>query len=83
MISSRRRLLRGMMNGAAVTLGLPFLDCFLNSNGTALAGGAPLPIRFGTWVQHLGMNPGFWEPEKVGTGYEMRDQLKAPATAEK
>ena len=37
MISSRRRLLRGMMNGAAVTLGLPFLDCFLNTDGTALA----------------------------------------------
>ena len=46
---NRRRLLRGMLGGGAVTLALPFLDCMLNSNGTALAGGRPLPIRFGTW----------------------------------
>ncbi len=29
---NRRSLLRGMMGGAAVTVGLPFLDCFLNTN---------------------------------------------------
>jgi len=75
--TTRRRFLRGVMGGAAVTCGLPFLDCALNANGTALADGSPLPIRFGTWVQHLGLNPGFWEPEKVGPNYEMRDQLKA------
>ena len=46
---SRRRVLRGTMGGAAVTVGLPFLDAFLNNNGTALAAtGQPLPVRFGT-----------------------------------
>jgi hypothetical protein len=75
----RRRFLRGTLGGGAVTLALPFLDCFLDTNGTALADGAPLPIRFGTWIQALGLNPGLWEPEKVGPGYDMRDQLKALA----
>ena len=35
------------------TVGLPMLDCFLNDNGTALATGAPLPLRFGTWFWGL------------------------------
>ena len=42
----RRRILRGMLNGSAVTVALPFLECFLNSNGTALASGQELPVRF-------------------------------------
>ena len=36
---SRRRFLRGMLNGGVVTLSLPLLNCFLNDNGTALASG--------------------------------------------
>ena len=32
---NRRTLLRGMLGGAAVTVGLPALECFLNTNGTA------------------------------------------------
>ena len=45
----RRRLLRGMLNGGAVTLALPLLNTFLNGNGNALADGKPMPVRFGTW----------------------------------
>jgi hypothetical protein len=55
----RRTLLRGMLGGAAVTVGLPFLDCFLNDHGTALASGRPMPPRFGTWFWGLGFQPGF------------------------
>src|SRR5471030_1140466 len=73
---NRRKMLRGMLGGGAVTLGVPSLDCFLNTNGTAQASGAPLPLRFGTWIQQLGMNPGFWEPTTVGPKYEMRDQMR-------
>jgi hypothetical protein len=62
----RRRVLRGMLGGAAVSIGLPFLDCFLNTNGTALADGQQLPVVFGTWFWGLGLNPGRWEPEKPG-----------------
>jgi hypothetical protein len=62
----RRRVLKGMLGGAAITVGVPFLDCFLDANGTALAGGAPLPSCFGTWFFGLGLNPGRWEPPTEG-----------------
>ena len=77
---SRRAALRGVLAGSAVSVALPFLDCFLNENGTALAAtGAPLPNRFGTWFWGCGMNPGFWEPKQTGANYEMPEHLKALA----
>ena len=71
MNATRRNVLRGMMGGAAVSVGLPFLDCFLNANGTALASGAPLPVAFGTFFWGCGLNPGRWEPKTVGANYDM------------
>jgi hypothetical protein len=59
-----------MLSGAAVYVGLPLLDCFLNGNGTALASGAPLPVRFGTWFWGLGMTPGLWQPKSTGKNFE-------------
>jgi Protein of unknown function (DUF1552) len=74
---SRRRVLRGMMGGAAITVGLPFLDCFLDSNGAALAAtGAPLPVCFGTWFYGCGLNPGRWEPKTAGPNYEFGVELQ-------
>ena len=76
----RRRVLRGMLGGAAITVGLPFLDCFLNTNGNALADGSALPLCFGTWFQGLGFTPGFWEPPAVGAKFtEFGPHLKALA----
>ena len=44
MSTTRRGFLRGTFAGSAVAVGLPFLDCFLNDSGTALAGtGQALP----------------------------------------
>ena len=63
---SRRRALRGMLNGGVVTLGLPLLNCFLNDSGTAMASGAPLPLRFGTWFWGLGMDSTVFVPTTVG-----------------
>lgn len=66
-LATRRRVLQGMMGGAAVSVGLPFLDCFLDTNGTALAAtNQALPVVYGTWYWGLGFNPGRWEPGKVG-----------------
>ena len=66
-LASRRRVLKGMMGGAAISVGLPFLDCFLNTNGTAMAAtGQALPVVYGTWYWGLGFNPGRWEPTTVG-----------------
>lgn len=73
--ASRRRVLRGMMNGAAVTVALPFLDCFLNSNGTACADGMPLPIRFGSWFWGLGMDHALFTPKSFGPNYELLGEL--------
>src|SRR6202008_695871 len=73
---SRRTILRGMFNGAAVTVALPLLDCFLDNHGRALASGAPLPVRFGTWFWGLGVTEDRWKPTKVGAGYDVGPELK-------
>lgn len=74
---SRRRVLRGMIGGAAVTVGLPFLDCFLDPHGSALAAtGARLPVCFGTWFYGCGLNPGRWEPKTTGASYEFGPELQ-------
>jgi len=75
---SRRRVLRGMLGGAAVSVGLPFLDCFLDSNGAALAATrTALPVCFGTWFYGCGLNPGRWEPKTVGPNYEFGVELQS------
>jgi hypothetical protein len=74
---TRRRVLRGMLNGVAVTVGLPLLDCFLNDHGTALANGAPLPLRFGTWSWGCGMNHDVFVPKKLGAGYDLPEEISA------
>ncbi|MFZ1864658.1 MAG: DUF1552 domain-containing protein [Polyangiales bacterium] len=73
----RRTLLRGTLAGGAVSMALPLLDCFLNENGTALAQGAPLPVRFGAWMWGCGMNPDRWIPTTEGPGYELPIELQA------
>ena len=72
----RRSVLRGVLNNTAIGVTLPFLDCFLNGNGTALASGAPLPLRFGTWFWGLGVTPARWIPSKIGADYDLKEELK-------
>ena len=66
---SRRAMLRGVLAGSAVSVGLPFIDCMLNDSGTALAAGAPLPVRFGTWFWGLGHTPGHGVEDKTVTSH--------------
>jgi hypothetical protein len=74
---NRRRILRGLLDGAAVTVALPFLNVFLNENGTALAAtGNELPLRFGTWFWGLGVDPGVFKPKTVGPLGELPLQLQ-------
>jgi hypothetical protein len=73
---TRRRALKGMLGGATVTVGLPLLDCFLDTNGTALAAGGRLPIRFGTWFWGCGMTPDRFVPKTVGAGYDIPVELQ-------
>ncbi|MET0251447.1 MAG: DUF1552 domain-containing protein, partial [Novosphingobium sp.] len=75
---TRRKALRGMLNGAAVAVGVPLLDAFLDINGTALAAtGGAVPVRFGTWFWGLGVNPNRWFPDKAGPNYDLKPELEA------
>lgn len=72
----RRNFLKGTFYGSAVTVGLPFLDCWLDTGGTALAAtGQKLPSIFGSWFQYLGFNPGRWVPAKIGPDYDNNVEL--------
>jgi len=71
-----------MLNGAAVCVGLPFLDRFLNGNGTAFADGARLPVRFGSYFWGLGLTDTptggtRWVPSKTGRDYEIMPELES------
>jgi hypothetical protein len=72
---TRRRVLKGIFGGSAVTVALPLLDCFLDGNGVALASGAPIPARFGTWFWGCGVNAARWFPDKVGADYDLKTEL--------
>ena len=75
---NRRTLLRGGMQGAAIAMGLPLLDIFLDGNGQAIAAtGAPMPVRFGTWFWGLGVNPTRWFPTQTGADYDLKIELQA------
>jgi hypothetical protein len=72
---SRRRVLKGMVNGVGVSVALPFLEIFLNANGTALASGRPMPVRFGTWGFGLGGTKEIFVPKKTGPGYDLPEEI--------
>ena len=74
---TRRSLLRGAIQGSTVVMGLPILESFLNSNGTAFADGTELPPCFGSWFFGLGLTPGRWEPEVIGSKYELPEHVAA------
>ena len=74
---TRRSILRGMVQGAAVGVALPYLNCFLGDSGQALAAtGQRIPVRFGTWIWGCGFIPEKWIPTSTGAGYAMPEDLK-------
>ena len=75
----RRRVLRGVLNGGAVTVGLPLLNCFLNDNGNAFADGSSIPVRFGTWIWGLGMSASVFVPKKFGKDYDCPEEIESLA----
>lgn len=75
---SRRSLIRGAFGTA---LGLPMLECMLNGNGTALAGGGSLPKRY--FLMHCptslvtsGSTSEGLTPTVAGFGYDVRPVLQ-------
>ena len=69
----RRMVLRGLLGGAAVMLGLPVLDIFLDHHGEALAGVDSFPQRFGVWFwgNGIGADPSLWVPSGTGSSYTL------------
>ncbi|HEX4637752.1 MAG TPA: DUF1552 domain-containing protein [Rhizomicrobium sp.] len=76
MIFTRRFLLRGLFQGSAATMALPFLDCFLDGKGEALAAtGRAIPTRFGTFFWGCGLTKALYLPKSAGANYEDTPQL--------
>jgi hypothetical protein len=80
MTFSRRTVLRGMVGGGAVSIGIPMLDMFLDGNGQAFADtGARLPVRFGTYFWGLGLTDtpagSRWVPTIKGKGFDITPEL--------
>jgi hypothetical protein len=64
---NRRTVLRGVLaTGGSVAIGLPLLDIMLNSSGTALAAGTPIPKRYVTWFFGNGVQHPLWVPAATG-----------------
>ena len=72
---SRRTMLRGLFGGATVSVGLPILECMLNANGTAFAGGEALPLRFLMYYWADGVNIGQFEPGQVGANWALSNHM--------
>ena len=72
---SRRRLLRGMLGGSAVMVGLPWLEIFA---GRAARAGCDsgFPRRFGQWMWGNGNLPDRWTPIGDGDDWELSEQLQ-------
>jgi hypothetical protein len=80
----RRSIMRGMLGGTGVCLGVPALDIFLDGNGQAFADGVKMPTRFGTYFWGLGLTDTptggtRWVPSKTGKGYEITPELSSIA----
>jgi hypothetical protein len=73
----RRTFLRGTLGVGTAVVGLPMLEAMLNSNGTALAGGADLPMQFITWFMGNGYRLEHLEPTTTGEGFTRPPELEA------
>lgn len=65
----RRTVLKGLLGGALVSLALPPLEAMMNANGTAYAGGAGFPRRFGVFFWGNGVLPAQWVPPTEGASW--------------
>jgi hypothetical protein len=78
---TRRTLLKGVLGGAVVSVGLPPLEIFMNGNGTAYANTTAdgFPKRFGIFFWGNGVLLDKWNPIGTGSGdaWQLSEQLAA------
>jgi hypothetical protein len=72
---SRRTVLRGVAGGVGISVALPPLEAMFNGNGTAYAGGAPIPQRLGIFFWGNGVKPDRWVPVNTGAGWTSSPSL--------
>ncbi len=73
---SRRRVLRGLLAGGAVSVGLPALEIFAGRRARA-ACASGFPQRFGVFFWGNGNRPGAWVPTGTGPDWEAGPALAA------
>ena len=71
---SRRTVLRGLLQGSVVTVGLPPLLAF-SSTARASTCANGFPRRFGMFFWGNGNRPDFWTPTGEGTDWSLSDEL--------
>jgi hypothetical protein len=71
---TRRRVLRGLLGGSAVAVGLPWLE---SRQPKAFAADPVYPTRFGVWFWGNGIKPDRWMPTGEGLGWSPSPQLSA------
>ena len=80
----RRTVLKGVLGGAVVSIGLPALEIFDRRAGHALAqdgpGASGFPQRFALFYWGNGILPARWTPEREGADWALSDQLAPLAT---
>lgn len=69
---NRRSVLRGVVAGGLVSLGLPWLEVF---EKTASAAPDSFPKRFGLFFWGNGVLPDLWVPKATGTSYQLSPTL--------
>ncbi|MGA9521369.1 MAG: DUF1552 domain-containing protein [Myxococcaceae bacterium] len=69
---SRRTILRGM----GATVALPLMEAMLDSTGTALAQGTPIPRRLVTFFFGNGVRLDRWNPSTTGSNWALTDELR-------
>ena len=77
---SRRRFLRGVLGGAAVGVGLPWLEFMAHPVKAHAASTDAFPRRFVLFFWGNGMLPDRWVPTTTGANYQLSEQLQPLAS---
>ena len=75
-ISKKHLSRRAVLRGTGVALALPLLDSMIPAQTPLAKTAAIPPTRFSAIFVPHGMAPGYWVPEKVGTGFEFTPIMK-------
>ena len=68
---NRRTMLKGMLAGGVVTIGLPPFEAFFDGHGRAYAADGTFPRRFGLFFWGNGTLPERWTPPTTGADCSM------------